>query len=153
MRRIVNSLGGVTLGAAVMVQGVSAFAADDIYLNDGSLIDYRQQIMKTMDAQVTAIGQVLTKTVPNENIVSHFEVLLATTIQAKVAFENKALGGDSLPIIWDEWEHFSGLLDEAEKEIGITITRIKDVGPDAAWDASLSALACKSCHDTYRAKK
>lgn len=152
MRPITTVLSGVALAAAMMVQG-SATSAQDLYLNDGMIVDYRQQIMKTMDAQVTAIGQILTKTVPNENIVSHFEVLLATTIQAKTAFKHKALGGDSLPIIWDEWEHFSGILDDAEKEIETTIARIKDVGPDAAWDASLSALACKSCHDTYRVKK
>ncbi len=152
MRRLVSFLGGVTLMVPLM-GGTASAQESDIYLNDGTLIDYRQQIMRTMDAQVTAIGQVLTKTVPNDNIVSHFEVLLATTIQAKTAFKHKALGGEALPAVWDEWEHFSGLLDSAETEIQATITRIKDVGPDAAWDASLSALACKSCHDTYRKKK
>lgn len=124
------------------------------YMLDEMVVDYRQLIMKSQDAHATAIGHILTGTVPNENIVTHFEALLITTQQARAAFEHEAMGGDALPSIWEEggWEDFSAKLDLAEENIKIAIEAIKKNGPGAAGDVTLAALRCKDCHDTYRKK-
>ena len=125
------------------------------YMLDEMVVDYRQLIMKSKDAHAQAIGQILTGTVPNDNMVSHFEALLITTRQTRAAFKPKALGGESLPAIWEEdgWKDFSAKLDLAEENIIIAIEAIKKNGPGAAGDVTLAALRCKDCHDTYRGKK
>jgi cytochrome c556 len=125
------------------------------YMLDEMVVDYRQLIMKSQDAHAAAIGTILTGTVPNDNIASHFEALLITTRQTRVAFKPEALGGDALPSIWEEggWEDFSAKLDLAEKNIIIAIEAIKKNGVGAAGDVTLAALRCKDCHETYRKKK
>ncbi len=135
-------LAGVTLSAA------SAWA----FVLDEMVIDYRQQIMKAKDAQATAIGHILTGTVPNDNIVLHFESLLLATRQTRKIFELEVQGGDSLPGIWENWDDFSAKLDTAESGINTAIETINQHGPGAAGDVALAALGCKSCHDTYRKK-
>ena len=122
------------------------------YMLDELIIDYRQQIMQTKDAQATAIGHILTGTVPNENIVSHFESLLLATRQSRAAFKPKVLGGDALPAIWETWDDFLAKLDRAEDNISVAIETIRNTGPEAAGGVAIAALACKDCHDTYRKK-
>ena len=122
------------------------------YMLDQMIIDYRQLIMKSKDAHTTAIGHIMTGTIPNDNLVSHFEALLITTQQTRAAFEYEALGGDSLDIIWEEEgrKDFAAILDRAEANIKIAIETISKVGPGAAGDVTLRALGCKECHDKYR---
>ena len=132
----------------VTISGASAWA----FVLDEMVIDYRQQIMKAKDAQATAIGHILTGTVPNDNIVSHFESLLLATRQTREAFETKVEGGDALPGIWEDWDDFCAKLDAAESGINKAIEAINRNGPGAAGDVALGALGCKGCHDTYRKK-
>ncbi len=122
------------------------------YMLDQMIIDYRQLIMQSKDAHTTAIGHIMTGTIPNANLVSHFEALLITTRQTRVAFEHEARGGDSVDAIWEEEgrKDFAEILDRVEANIQIAIETINKVGPGAAGDVTLSALGCKECHDKYR---
>tara|TARA_R110000868_G_scaffold100112_6_gene275297 strand:+ start:548 stop:991 length:444 start_codon:yes stop_codon:yes gene_type:complete len=140
------AVGLILAGMSVSAAPVGAFVLDEM------VIDYRQQIMKAKDAQATAIGHILTGTVPNDNIVSHFESLLLATRQTREAFETKVQGGDALPAIWEDWDDFSAKLDAVESGINVAIEAINKNGPGAAGDVALGALGCKGCHDTYRKK-
>jgi cytochrome c556 len=146
MRRVA---GAVVLTLAVL----SAASAGAQQMRDQDVIEYRQNIMKTKDAQTTAIGQILATMVPNTNLASHFKALLEATRQSKSAFKPKVLGGESLPAVWENWADFSAKLDQAEKEIMLAIEIIEKNGIDQAGEAAVQALTCKGCHDIYRNKK
>lgn len=153
MRFVASLVFGMMVAIPIGIYAMPSWS--QAFMLDEMVIDYRQQIMKSKDAHATAIGQILTGTVPNGDIGSHFEALLITTRQTRTAFEPKALGGDALPSIWEEggWDDFSGKLDRAEENIIIAIDAIKKNGPGAAGDVTLAALRCKDCHDIYRKKQ
>jgi len=139
---------GVALISAVAVWFASQPASAQIL--DESIIDYRQEIMKTKDAQARAIGAILTGTVPDANLTSHFEALLLANRQARKAFETPVEGGKADPAIWKNWNDFSGKLDRIEAALVKAIEATREHGPNAAGDAAVEALNCAGCHDVYR---
>lgn len=118
--------------------------------DDGLAIDYRQQVMKTKQAQTAAIGQILTQTVPEENIISHFEILLLATRQSKAAFAKKVLGGNSQPIIWERWDDFSARLARVEADLVVAIDTLRTQGVTNAGELAVTVTGCKDCHDIYK---
>jgi cytochrome c556 len=139
--------------AALSVSGgiMPAWASANASAED--VIEYRQNVMKTKDAQSTAIGQILAMMVSDKNLATHFEILLLATRQAKVAFEPKVVGGEALPAIWDNWADFSARLDKAEADIAAAIELVREHGVARAGEAAIAAAdTCKGCHETYRKK-
>ncbi len=125
-----------------------AFAADD-----QDVIDYRQRIMRTLDAQVAALGQILSGATPDDQVVSHLEVIALAAAQAAKSFEPKVAGGESKPEVWTNWTDFSAKMKDFEDKTADAARTAREQGKDAALTDILAALSCKQCHDPYRVSK
>ena len=113
-------------------------------------IAYRQNIMKTIDAQAAAIGQILSGEVPDDQAVAHFESIALAASTALKSFEVKSLGGESKPEVWSNWADYSKrMMDFAQKSAEVVKVG-KAQGKEAALAMALDALPCKSCHEKYR---
>lgn len=109
------------------------------HAEDQDSIDYRRHVMATMREEMAAIGQILQKKAPADDLAVHARILEITAATAKKAFEPKALGGDSKPAVWSNWADFAKRLDD-----------LKAATADPA--APKIEAACNSCHDAYREK-
>jgi len=115
-------------------------------------IEYRQQLMRVIDAQTSAIGQILSGTIPEDNFASHLEVVSLTASLASGAFDRGAPGGEALPKVWQEKARFLRTMqDFSENAIKASRTARQD-GKDAAAVMVIDALPCRQCHDVYRRK-
>lgn len=142
--RLLSGVCGLVLAASVAAPAMAQMRDEDV-------IAYRQEIMKTMGAQSTSIGMILAGMVPDKLLYTHFEVLLQSVRQAKVAFEPKVPGGNALPVVWEKHAEFVKKLDDAEAAIvkAIEIAK-KDGSGGQSGEAAVGALSCKGCHDTYK---
>ena len=148
MNRLAKLTGGVA-AVAMITALVLPSAAQAV---DQDVIDYRQHIMNTMDAQTAALGQILSLAIPDDHIVAHLEVIALSSQQALSSFEKKVLGGEALPKVWEDWEDFSAKMNDFSEKITATANIAKEKGKDAAMGNLLNALTCKQCHDIYRKK-
>lgn len=147
--RLLSGVCGVLVAASIALPVASANAQQQ--MRDEDVIAYRQEIMKTMGAQSAAIGQILAGMVPDKLLYSHFQILLESVRQAKLAFEPAVEGGNSLPAVWKNHADFVGKLDAAEQAIikAIDIAK-KDGAGGQSGEAAVGALSCKGCHDMYK---
>jgi cytochrome c556 len=120
---------------------------------DEDVIEYRQHIMKTLEAQSAALGQILSGAVPDDNLVAHLDTLALTASTALRSFEPKVQGGESKPEVWAKWPDFSKRMKDFADKTAQTAKIAKQQGKEAATEHVMEALSCKSCHDVYRAKK
>ncbi|MGE4062860.1 MAG: cytochrome c [Rhodospirillaceae bacterium] len=125
-----------------------AFAAEN-----QDVIDYRQRIMRTLDAQVAALGQILSGATPDDQVVSHLETIAEAAAQSLKSFEPKVEGGESLPVVWTKWDDFSAKMKDFQQKTRAAADTAKAQGKDAALTNILDALRCKDCHDIYRKKQ
>jgi cytochrome c556 len=145
MNRMVVTAGIATVAALLLPVHVQA--------DDKDIIEYREHIMKTLNEQAAALGQILSVAVPGDNTAAHFEaVALAASIALK-AFEPKALGGEAKPDVWSNWPDFSKRMNEFAQKAAQAAKVAKSQGQDAALADIVDALNCKSCHDAYRIEK
>jgi cytochrome c556 len=115
-------------------------------------IAYRQQLMRVIDAQTSAIGQILSGTIPEDSFAVHLEVVSLTAGLATGAFERGTPGGDTLPRAWQEKTRFLRLMEDFSGN-AIKASRIaRQDGKDAAAVMVIDALPCRQCHDIYRKK-
>ena len=140
-------------GCVVAVGMVAALVlTTSVRADDQDVIDYRQHIMSTMDAQTAALGQILSTVIPDDNVVTHLEVIALASQQSLSSFEKKVLGGESLPEVWENWEDFSAKMNDFSEKITTAAALAREKGKDAAMGTILNALTCKQCHDVYRKK-
>ena len=85
-----TGIGGAVALWALLVAGTAAADNNDV-------IDYRQHIMNTLDAQAAALGEILSGAVPDDNVIAHLDALSLTAATALKAFEAKAPGGQAKP--------------------------------------------------------
>jgi cytochrome c556 len=117
------------------------------------VVDYRQHIMKSMEQQTAALGQILSGAGPAENTVAHMDAIAALAAIAQKSFEPKVPGGAAKPEVWKDWADFSKRMkDFADKSADMAKTG-HEQGADAAAMKVIEALPCKGCHDTYRDEK
>lgn len=119
---------------------------------DQDAIDYRRHIMATLGEETAAIGQILQKKAPADDLATHTEILAITAATAKKAFEPTAPGGDAKPAVWSNWGDFAKRLDELSAATADLAKSAKEGGAAAAAPKVEAALSCKACHDTYREK-
>jgi len=123
------------------------------HADDKDVLAYRQHIMKSLQAQTAAFGQILSGAGPTENTQAHMDALALSASIALKAFEAKVPGGDAKPEVWSNWDDFSKRMkDFADKTAHMAKTG-REQGTDAAVMEVLDALSCKSCHDLYRDEK
>jgi len=128
----------------VIVASVGTASADD-----QSVVEYRQQIMKTLSEQTAALGKILSGAIPDTNAVAHMETLALTASTALKAFEPKVPGGEARPEVWTNWDDFSKRMKKFADTSAQMSKAAQEDGKDAGLAYVIEALSCKGCHDTY----
>jgi cytochrome c556 len=121
--------------------------------DDKDVIDYRQHIMKTLNEQAAAVGQILSDAVPDGNVIAHLDAIALTASTALKAFTPKVSGGEAKSEVWSNWADFSKRMNEFAKMTAEMARTAHEQGKEAALAQVVDALSCKSCHDTYRKEK
>jgi len=130
---------------AIVALQVSTLARAD----DDDVIEYRQDIMKTMGDQAAAISLILEKKAPTENFPIHARILVVAASTALNAFEPRVIGGHAKADVWSKWRDFSRRMDELRSGLE-TLSKTADRdGYSAAAPKVRAALSCKGCHDLY----
>ena len=138
---------------AVMLLPAAVQADDSKNSKNQDIIDYREHIMKTLNEQSAALGQILSTTVPGDNTSQHLEALALAASIALKSFEPKVPGGEAKPDVWANWPDFSKRMTEFAQKTAEMAKISREKGNDAALQNVVDALSCKGCHDTYRAEK
>ena len=146
MRRRVAAWVGVFV--ALALQHPASAAADP-----QDTIDYRQHIMKTLNEQAAALGEILSGAIPDDNAIAHMDALALTAATALKAFEPKVQGGESKPEVWSQWADFSKRMNDFAQKTAAMAKVAHEQGKDAGLANVMDALSCKKCHDTYRKEK
>ena len=134
-----------------MLLGMGAYG-DEPSKND-SIIEYRQHIMKTLNEQSAALGQILSTTVPDTNTQVHLQTIALAASLALKAFEPKVPGGEAKPDVWANWPDFSKRMNEFAQKTAAAAKDAREHGKDAGLADVADALTCKSCHKIYRHEK
>jgi cytochrome c556 len=142
-------------GAHVVL--LSALAALSLqqaaYADDQDVIDYRQLIMKQLDAGSAALGMMAAGQVPPDSIGLQARAVAVNAKAAIKAFEPKVPGGESKPEVWSKWADFSKRMDTFAKKAD-EMAKVAETGNVArVTELMIDALPCKQCHDLYRNKK
>ena len=111
---------------------------------------YRRTLMRAMDAQTAAVGQILAWMVADRNFVFHLEAIAANARMSAGAFEPAVAGGESLPRVWTDREDFAVRMQALADGVGQTAETARQLGKDAALVPLMDALTCDQCHDQYR---
>jgi cytochrome c556 len=123
------------------------------YADDKDVIDYRQHIMNTLNEQAAALGQILSASVPDDNVIAHLDAIALTASTALKAFMSKVPGGEAKPEVWANWADFSKRMNDFARMTSEMAKTGHEQGKDAGLANVVDALSCKSCHDTYRREK
>lgn len=145
MRRAIHTACALALGVACLMS--TAGAADQ------DAIEYRQHVMKTLNEQSAALGQILATAVPDDNVVAHLEVIALSASTALKAFEPKVAGGESKAKVWSDWADFSKRMNEFALKTAQAAKTARAGGKDEVLTNISDVLSCKSCHDVYREEK
>jgi cytochrome c556 len=148
MTGLVKFLGGFAVAAMLAAIPAVAGAAED-----KDVIDYRQHIMETLDAQTAAIGMIVSTQITEENLVAHAEAIALTAKQALISFKPKVAGGESKPEVWTNWADFEKRMNDFVEKTDKLAKSAKTGGVPVVMEQMVDALTCKSCHDLYRQKK
>ena len=127
--------------------------APTVHANDKDVIEYRQHIMNTLNEQAAALGQILSISVPDDNVIAHLDALALTASTALKAFTPKVPGGEAKPEVWANWPDFSKRMNEFAKMTADMTKTAHEQGKDAGLANVVDALSCKGCHETYRKDK
>jgi cytochrome c556 len=138
----------ICAGMMLALQVVAAASADT-----SDAVDYRQHIMKALNEQAGALGEILSGAMPDDNVIAHLDVLALTASTALKAFEPKVPGGEAKPEVWSNWPDFSRRMNEFAQGTAAMAKLAHEQGKDAGLAKVMDALSCKKCHDTYRKEK
>lgn len=139
---------GAVLSVVIALSGISAASAAE----DKDTIEYRQHIMKSLDAQVAILGMILSGAAPEDNLVSHLDTIAMIAQGALQSFEAKVPGGESSPEVWAKWADYSQRMNSFAAATAKVAKIAREQGKDAIMGEVAGALSCKSCHDVYRKK-
>lgn len=143
MHKTVTTVG---LALALLLSGGAAQAADE------DAIEYRQHIMKALNAQSAILGQIVSGLVPDDQLVEHLDIMAMLAATSKKSFEPKVAGGESKAEVWSQWPDFAKRMDEFASKTAEAAKIAHTQGGQAALSNMLDVLSCKSCHDVYRSK-
>jgi cytochrome c556 len=138
------------LAAPLLAMSLLPFAST---ADDQDVIDYRRHIMDTLQAQVAALGMIMSGAIPDDNAVAHMEIIAQAASTALKSFEPRVEGGDAKAEVWAQWDDFSARMREFAERTAAMATTAREQGKDEALLQAMDALTCKQCHDTYRVKK
>jgi cytochrome c556 len=120
--------------------------------DDQDVIDYRKHIMDTLQAQVAALGMIMSGAIPDDNVIAHIDIVAATAATALKSFEPKVEGGDAKPEVWAQWDDFSARMNDFAAKTAAMAKTAHEKGKDEALLLAMDELTSKQCHDTSRVK-
>jgi cytochrome c556 len=121
---------------------------------EADAVQYREAVMKTLNEQVGALGQIASGVAPDDNLVAHMDILALAASAALKAFEPKVPGGQAKPEVWADWADFSKRMTAFAQQTAAGAKIAKSQGKDAAMVQLVDyADSCKGCHDMYRQDK
>lgn len=134
------------LAAVIFTIGFSAAQAAD-----KDVIDYRQNLMKSLGAHAGALGAIAQNKVPyGDNLAYHADAIAAAAEAAQLAFEQNLPGGTSAANIWEDWEDFQGRFASLADAARDVAAAARSGGMAEAGPKMGGLFICKSCHDKYR---
>ncbi len=138
---------GAAFAAIVLFAGMPSVQAAE----DKDIIDYRQNLMKSLGAHSGALGAILQNKVPHgDNLAHHADAIAAAAAAAQLAFKDEVVGGTSAANIWEDWEDFSARFAQLEQAAMEVSAAAKEGGMAAAGPKVGAMFICKDCHDNYR---
>jgi len=121
--------------------------------DDKDVIEYREHLMKALDAQTAAVGMIVSTQIPEDNLVQHLNQIALLAKTALQSFEPKVAGGESKPEVWTQWADFSAKMNDFAARTAKLAEDAKTGGVQTVTAELAEALTCKGCHDVYRNKK
>ncbi len=143
---------GIVKWACALAFGAT-LAAPAAHADDNPVIDYRQRVMRTLNEQSAALGQILSTVVPDDNTAAHLEAVALAASVALKSFEPKVEGGGALPEVWTQWDDFAKRMNEFAQKTAEVAKAAKSgkASKEEIMTGMTDALSCKGCHDLYRA--
>jgi cytochrome c556 len=149
MTRFVKFVSGFAIVAVLAASALPLVARAD----DKDAIDYRENIMKSLEAQTTDLGMIVSTQIPDDNLLSHTKALAILAKQAQKSFESKVPGGDAKPELWANYADFQKRMDDFVAKTADMAASAEKGGMPVVMEKMVPALTCKGCHDLYRVKK
>jgi cytochrome c556 len=138
---------------ALLVGTLAILCQQPGHADDEDTIDYRQLIMKQLDAESEALGMIVSGQIPPDSLALEAKSIANAAKAALKAFEPKVLGGEAKPEVWSNWDDFSKRM-QAFARNSEEMAKVAETGNLAkVTELMITALPCKECHDTYRNKK
>tara|TARA_B110000438_G_scaffold297209_2_gene343230 strand:+ start:3321 stop:3761 length:441 start_codon:yes stop_codon:yes gene_type:complete len=137
----------VAIAAILLSLGFSSVQAAE----DKDVINYRQNLMKSLGAHAGALGAIAQNKVPyGANLALHADAIGAAADAALLAFKQDLPGGTSAANIWTDWDDFEGrfmALSAAAKDVAAAARSggMAEAGPKMG-----GLFICKACHDKFR---
>lgn len=132
---------------------VAACLASTALAEEADVIETRQRIMSTLDAQAAIVGQIASGAAPDTDLAVHLEIIALTASTALKSFEPKVVGGEARSKVWSDWPDFSKRMTDFARSTRELAKIGKEKGKDAAMEKMVEAFTCKQCHDIYREEK
>jgi cytochrome c556 len=123
------------------------------HADDQDVIDYRELIMKQLDAEAAALGMIVSGQIPPDALSFQAKALANSAKSALKAFEPKVPGGEAKPEVWSKWDDFSKRMQVFAQKAD-EMAKVSESGNvQKVTELMIDAMPCKSCHDVYRQKK
>ena len=144
----------VAIFGCILIVG-SAFA----HSGASGIVKERMDNMKAIAGQMKVLGDMMKgeATFDHQAAKQATEALLEHASHVAKVFEKRNLDHptEALPLIWEDWEGFTAIAAEMERDVA----RLNDVIASQAGLAPLKpvfnkiAASCRSCHEKYRIRK
>jgi cytochrome c556 len=123
------------------------------HAEDQDIIDYRELIMKELDAEAAALGMIASGQIPPDSMSLQARAIASSANSALKAFEQKVPGGEAKPEVWTKWEDFSKRMQMFALKTE-EMAKVSESGNvQKVTELMTDALTCKACHEVYRNKK
>ncbi len=120
---------------------------------DEDVREYREHIMKSLNAQAAILGQIVSYAAPQDNLQAHLDTIALLASTALEAFEPKVPGGEAKPEVWAQWPDFSKRMREFAEKTAAAAKLGQTAAPEEALSIMLDSMDCKGCHEVYREEK
>lgn len=140
---------GAAFAAAVFSFGLSTAQAAD-----KDIIDYRQNLMKSLGAHAGALGAIAQNKVPyGDNLALHADAIAAASEAALLGFKENVPGsekGTAGANIWENWDDFEARFIAIAASAREVAAAARSGGMAEAGPKMGGLFTCKACHDIYR---
>ena len=141
--------------SALLLFAAAAVSADDA----PSIVKYRQSVMKSMGAHMSAMSLVVKKKVTRRTqLAAHAEAIRALCGELPALFpagtDAAKVSTAALPAVWNQPQNFVAAARTLERE-SARLAELARKGDARGFDAQFEKVgaACNSCHKTFRERE